>query len=318
LSLSSDLEIRPLDRGELDLFFEFPGSADTRHPSIDRDYLEAVEQGQYRPEWTWIARRAGRVVARAAWWGFPDHSRPSALDWLDLDEGPHGVADGAALLRRAHASMRDADGARPEYHLFLPPNWRADAAKQRATQDRLEAARAAGLKHVLERLRYRRGAGVAVPDASGGLVLKPLTPALEEDLLRVFEAACHDTLDDSFRREAETLGPEEAARRNIAYLDEMPGPREWWRLAYLSSGELVGAAIPSRNFSTAVIGFIAVSPPHRGHGYARDLLIEATRILNAEGAGEIVADTDLANVPMAAAFEAVGYENFAVRIVLSE
>jgi RimJ/RimL family protein N-acetyltransferase len=49
-----------------------------------------------------------------------------------------------------------------------------------------------------------------------------------------------------------------------------------------------------------VIGYIAVVPEQRGHGYAYDLLAEATRLLAAEGADRIVAGTDVTNTPMAA------------------
>ena len=55
------------------------------------------------------------------------------------------------------------------------------------------------------------------------------------------------------------------------------------------------------------IGYIGVLPAHRGRGYAGDLLIEASRLLVEDGAGEIDAMTDVGNAPMAAAFERCGY-----------
>jgi RimJ/RimL family protein N-acetyltransferase len=48
-------------------------------------------------------------------------------------------------------------------------------------------------------------------------------------------------------------------------------------------------------------------PEHRGRGYAYDLLVEATHRLAGEGADRIVAATDQANLPMAAAFAKAGY-----------
>jgi YD repeat-containing protein len=48
-------------------------------------------------------------------------------------------------------------------------------------------------------------------------------------------------------------------------------------------------------------------PDQRGHGYAYDLLAEATRMLVAEGADRIVASTDVANTPMAVTFAKAGY-----------
>jgi GNAT superfamily N-acetyltransferase len=61
------------------------------------------------------------------------------------------------------------------------------------------------------------------------------------------------------------------------------------------------------DFTDPVIGYIAVVPERRGHGYAYDLLAEATHFLVTEGADRIVAGTDVTNTPMAAAFTKAGY-----------
>jgi len=51
-----------------------------------------------------------------------------------------------------------------------------------------------------------------------------------------------------------------------------------------------------------------VVPEHRGLGYVDDLLGECTRVLAVEqDAEQIVANTDVGNVPMAAAFTRAGY-----------
>ena len=57
-------------------------------------------------------------------------------------------------------------------------------------------------------------------------------------------------------------------------------------------------------------------PEQRGRGYAGELLAEATAFLAGQGAGRIRADTDVANAPMAAAFERAGFDQFAIRIDL--
>ncbi|MGN6677358.1 MAG: GNAT family N-acetyltransferase [Streptosporangiaceae bacterium] len=57
---------------------------------------------------------------------------------------------------------------------------------------------------------------------------------------------------------------------------------------------------------------------HRGHGYVDEILAEITRILvDDASATRIHADTDLANRPMAAAFDRAGYLNIGRRLVLS-
>ena len=87
----------------------------------------------------------------------------------------------------------------------------------------------------------------------------------------------------------------------------------WWQLAYAADGELVGLVMPSRNPTFAVIGYIGVVPEQRGHGYIDDLLAQATATLAASGASAIRADTDVANLPMAHAFQRAGYQQFATR-----
>jgi len=52
-------------------------------------------------------------------------------------------------------------------------------------------------------------------------------------------------------------------------------------------------------------------------GASRGIGAAIAKLLAAQGAQRIRADTDLANRPMAAAFERAGYRNVAVRMVLS-
>jgi RimJ/RimL family protein N-acetyltransferase len=55
------------------------------------------------------------------------------------------------------------------------------------------------------------------------------------------------------------------------------------------------------------VAFIGVVPEQRGHGYAFDLLVEATHLLVEQGVDRIVAGTDQGNFPMAATFAKAGY-----------
>ncbi|RPI52033.1 MAG: GNAT family N-acetyltransferase, partial [Acidobacteria bacterium] len=105
--------------------------------------------------------------------------------------------------------------------------------------------------------------------------------------------------------------------KTLACYRGMRGDRAWWRTAHTSDGALVGFTIPSANEDFPVIGYLGVVPEMRGHGYAVDLLAEATRILAANGADCIRADTDALNLPMAATFERAHYRNFGVRLVMS-
>jgi len=62
------------------------------------------------------------------------------------------------------------------------------------------------------------------------------------------------------------------------------------------------------------IGYIGVVPEQRGHGHINDLLAHGTSTLRGLGTGRVIrADTDVDNLPMAAAFERAGYRRFATR-----
>ncbi len=120
------------------------------------------------------------------------------------------------------------------------------------------------------------------------------------------------TLDAHSRADlASGLSAREAAEQQFG--EEFAGctsPREWWRIAELPGGAPVGFVIPARNNYHHTIAYIGVVPAHRGHGHIDDLLAEGTRVLAAQDVPRIRAATDLANVPMAKAFERAGYVNF--------
>ena len=143
-------------------------------------------------------------------------------------------------------------------------------------------------------------------------------PISDDDaFLAAFMRVAEGSLDATTAEGTAIVGAHRQARDAMRYYQGMPGPRDWWRLAYTPQGSLAGLAIPSRNVDGPVVGYLGVVPELRGHGYVDDLLAEITRLLAAAGARWIQADTDLANRPMAAAFQRAGYRNFAVRMVLS-
>jgi RimJ/RimL family protein N-acetyltransferase len=114
-------------------------------------------------------------------------------------------------------------------------------------------------------------------------------------------------MDAHVRRAVAESGLDAAAQEDLDILRWMPSPRDWWRLAYTTGGELVGLSAPARTYSDPVVAYIGVVPEQRGHGYGYDLLVEATHILVGEGADRIIAGTDQTNVPMVAAFAKAGY-----------
>lgn len=310
---TSDVTVRPLVGGELECFLALDGPA---YGPPGRDFLATAAEHHYRPDWTWVAERDGRVVARAAWWGGPDDEHPIALDWFDLGAEPDRVATGALLLNVAHQRIKTADGSIPEYHLFLPADWHDRPDVRRAVDDRTDAARQAGLQPFVERLRIEWQASAGLPATDGRL---SFAPALDDgQLLEVLERVNVGTLDAYARRDIERHGPAQAARIQLDDMAWMPAPRDWWRLAYTAADDvLVGVVMPSRNYESFVIAYIGVVPEQRGHGYVGGLLAEATAFLAGQGADRIRADTDTGNGPMAAAFERAGYRVTARRIVMT-
>lgn len=289
----TNLVIRPLTMGEESLFESLPDPGLVGFAAFGDTYTAMAAAGEYRPEWTWVALRDDAVVARAAWWAGPTDEKPLALDWFDFTDPDAAVQ----LLRKSplHA----------QYSLKLPPGWREDSAVRAQAQARIDAAVAAGLSPLVERYRYRWTPECGVPPRPGRLEFRP-----EPDdavILDVFRRIHRGSLDAHVGRTVARSGLDAAAQEELDYLRWMPSPRDWWRLAYTPAGELVGLSAPCRNYGDPLIGYIGVVPEHRGHGFAYDLLVEATHLLADEGVDRIVAGTDQTNYPMAAAFAKAGY-----------
>jgi GNAT superfamily N-acetyltransferase len=183
-----------------------------------------------------------------------------------------------------------------------------------AAQLRIVAAERAGMRHLADRLRYTWTRADGLPERPERLRYRAEPD--DEAILAVLRRVVHGTLDAHERDELARSGVEAAARDELSFLRWLPGPREWWRVAYTPSGEVVGVTVPSRNYAGPVIGFVGVVPEHRGHGYAYDLLVEATHLLVEAGAEQIIAATDLTNTPMAATFRRAGYPVTQERVCL--
>lgn len=278
--------------------------------SVDADrFLAEAAAGRIRPEWTWFAEDGFRIVARALWWGRSDSERPLALDCLHVLSGVRDRAALAAeLLARGHAGF----GAAPEFNVMLRPGWRDDPGIAAAVTWRADAAGAAGLTDVVERLRYEWTPAAGAPAPSGRLVFRP---AGDEEFLAVFRRVAVGSLDVATQRDLATIGADSQARGDLEFYRSCPGERSWWRLAETTDGELVGFAIPSATPYHRNVGYLGVVPELRGRGYVDDLLGEITRVHAADGADRITATTDVPNTPMAAAFDRANYQVTEIRLV---
>ncbi|MEV7908215.1 GNAT family N-acetyltransferase, partial [Streptomyces anulatus] len=124
------------------------------------------------------------------------------------------------------------------------------------------------------------------------------------------------SLDAWDRRTRAEKGAREAAKGTLTGLAGLAGGRARWRLARDASGDLVGIVMPTRNDSSATVGYVGVDPAHRGHGYADDLVTEALHIFTAEGEPQVNDNTDVGNAPMAASFARLGYRVTGRRLIL--
>ncbi|WP_027341787.1 GNAT family N-acetyltransferase [Hamadaea tsunoensis] len=303
------MQIRTAVEADLDVILTLLAdkSINTADPAR---YQAQLESRHYRPEWTWLAVDGDVIVAAAVWWGFPSGTEPLALDGL------YAVPALADVVPVWTELIRAAGVPHAEYHIFLPGGWRTDPDVSAALEPRTAAAKAAGLTNVLERLRYEWKTGTPVPPRSTRLRFE--TEPSDEAFLDVFRRTAEGSLDDDTRTRVARDGLDEFAAETLDMYKTMPGPREWWKLAYsVETGDLVGFAMPSANNGGPVVGFLGVLPAHRGHRYADDLLAEITADLAESGAARIAADTDLDNVPMVRSFDRLGYDNFGVRLVLS-
>ena len=304
-------------------------------------YLDRLGQREYRREWTWVAEQdAGEPLLTAGvWWGHPDGSQAEALDGIFAPETlSPAVRTGlaAGLMNAAHEAYGRADLAgredlagqeglagraglarRPDFHIFLPGDWRDRPDVIAALAWRRDAARQAGLTASLERLRYEWTPRAGRPDRPGRLAFRPEPD--DEVFVQLFRRVLTGTLDTTSRLGASEIGAEQQARLDVAfYRKKMLGERSWWLVAETPDGQVAGFGIPSRNADFPVVGYLGVLPEHRGHGYSGDILAEITDVLVAEASATVIrADTDLVNRPMAAAFDRAGYRNFARRLVLS-
>lgn len=316
---------RPLaDDTEYPLFTSYPEPG-SGVGARSRPFAEYVADGDYPPEFVWIAERDGRVIARAAFWAPAGSPLPWGLDYFDPGVGPDRVDVGATLLRVAYAALvppnyatpPHPDGGRPDYHLFLPPGWRERADARRDAEDRIAAAERAGLHRSVERLNLRWTLEDGLPPRPGRLRFRPPADDLA-DLLDVMVRVNVSTLDAKARAENERLGARAAAAGMLAEAENVPDGvgRRWWRLAHLPDGDAVGFVLPARNpFPT--IWYVGVVPERRGHHYSDDLVIEALHLFAAAGLRVAHDNTDVGNAPMAASFGRCGYRVVGHRIVFT-
>ncbi|BFU46662.1 acetyltransferase [Krasilnikovia sp. MM14-A1004] len=288
----TELVIRPLVAGEEQLFDSMPDPL----PQLRQvGYADGIAAGGFRPERTWIAIRAGRVVARAAWALPPGAVGAPWLDRFDLDAEPEV---GAALLHAAHEAL----GGPAVYYAAVPAHWRRRADVFAVVTAPMAAARLAGLIERGERLRFS-WAGTPLPAASGRYTFRPATHTAEINAL-VARVAEPDVLTGA--ETARTVAGVDLATDPLAWLT---GPPEDWRIA-LGAGEPVGLAGTAGHACYPQLAYLGLLDP----AARSDLLAEAVRVLVSGGAHEVVADVDAHRVGVVAELERTGFRQLRARV----
>jgi RimJ/RimL family protein N-acetyltransferase len=305
------MRIRSVGTNELDLFIDAAGFPD--HRKEVQHYLERMfAAGSMRPEWCFIAAEAGIPVGRVAFWTLPGMEEPFALVLLDVDWDGEYAAVGTRLLEDILAEAH-ALGAEEIEHVVDDPPIRPQF--QHHAERRIEVLQSVGfsLRRETSRFEWR---GTEPPTETGRLSFRALEEVGENPFVEAIATVSEGTLDREIRKESQRLGTQRAAQEFFEDAQRVTHDTSWWRLAYAPGGELAGLVMPAEPPGFLTIFYVGVVPAMRGRGYVDDLLAAGTaKLLEARGENDrpLIADTDVSNGPMAAAFERAGWARFAGR-----
>jgi RimJ/RimL family protein N-acetyltransferase len=251
------------------------------------------------------------LVGRVAFWTLPGMKEPFALVLLDVDwEGDH-MSVGPRLLRYTLDAAR-ALGAEDMEHVLDDPPIRPQFQHQ--ADSRIELLQSTGFSLCRETSRFERHR-TKPPTESGLLMFRTLEDVGRDAFIEAMERVSEGTLDREIRAEREKLGTKRAAQEFFDDATRVRHDASWWRLAFTQNGELAGLIVPAEPPGFLTIFYVGVVPNMRGRGYVHDLLAVGTATLLEANRNEkpLIADTDVSNEPMAAAFERAGWKRFAGR-----
>ena len=271
--------------------------------------------GSMHPEWCFVAEEGDRPLGRVAFWTLPGMEEPFALVLLDVPWNGDHMGVGQRLLEDVLNEARRLGAKEIEHVLDAPP---MRPQFQYHPEKRVELLKGVGFAFRREtgRFEWRGGEPNAEP---GRLSFRALEEVGDKAFIDAMREVSEGTLDRELREERERLGPLGAAREFFEDARRVKHDPSWWRLAYAQSGELVGLVMPAEPPAFLTIFYVGVVPGMRGRGYVDDLLAAGTATLlearrrDGNEKKPLRADTDVANAPMAAAFERAGWARFAGR-----
>lgn len=139
-----------------------------------------------------------------------------------------------------------------------------------------------------------------------------------EVLLSAVAHVMESSIDASDRKQVVERGSRQVAEQFLAESkDGFSYHDEWWQIGISSDDRVVGFVFPAiyegcakNGLEEATIYYIGVLPEYRGQGFATDLLLKGTRVLQDVGVWRVFCDTDVNNIPMISTFERVGYQQY--------
>lgn len=262
------------------MFEQFPEPARSQ-------FAAAFEEGRTRPEWCFVDGRR-----RLSFWA-PFRGAEPVITW-QFEPGP----DPAAASRLLRHGLERTGLSKIIHDISMPPG--LTPAVDRAVEH--EALLGAGFAMEVERLMLEWRVGGDLPADPGRLSYRPARDLAPAEVIDVLVRVSQGSLDHDTQVELATVGAEHEARWMYDDLMNRKGKPDWFVIGYLDD-EPVGLVAPDDHS----IAYIGVVPERRGHGYVHDLLAKGTRTLAEAGVERIVAATDVANTPTAAAFGRAGY-----------
>ncbi|WP_052592833.1 GNAT family N-acetyltransferase [Luteipulveratus mongoliensis] len=284
----------------------------SNHRYFSEGYAQfGLDRGLRSPAYTFAALDdQGHQVGLVAGQG---REAPEVIDVMDLpSDRPEA---GVELLRHAAETMRD-EHALDELALivFTPPS---DVPTELAdVVPVVTAVEAAGFAPLVQRRNYAlRPADDTWSPTPTRLRLDPVS-SLDDPRLRAMHlAVLEGSLDAHHVDGLQRHTVQEVSDEELTFMLKADGIESFF-LAVDPDGHDVGLVVGSSWDGTprGSVSFVGVHPDHRGHGYAAQLTTAMTTRLSEAGVEEIIADTDVTNVPMAAAFGSVAFPQIQTRL----
>ncbi|MEV0651147.1 mycothiol acetyltransferase [Phytomonospora sp. NPDC050363] len=301
-------DIRTARAAELPRLTTLDGQGE-RNDATAAYLTDLLAKGCTRPEWCFVAEDGdGKLIGNIVLWSRPGGEVPS--DFV-LFEAPWNDRELALrILRHGFAAAKGLGAEKIGHVLDGPaqgPQWQFEP------ETRVSLYTEAGLRPARDGRRFQWLAGSELPAQDPRLTWRSLSELGEKPFVDLLERILADTADSLLLEDVAELGLRGAAELILKDMSDMEHEPEWFELGYDESGDVAVVSLPARNPSYPVIGFVGVSPGHRGKGYSASVVARGTQILIANGATEIRGDCDAGNVAMYKGFESAGYVNFASR-----